>query len=66
MNITKPDFLLNGGLTMWGLILFTFLLGGGWIALMICFVGAFKTPVKYEDTEIKEMKERRERIKDIK
>lgn len=48
------------------IILIVSILGGGWIALMICFVGAFKTPVKYEDTDIKEMKERRERIKDIK
>lgn len=66
MNITKPDFLWNGGLTMWGLILFTFLLGGGWIALMICFASAFKTVVIYVDTDIKEMEEHRERIKDIK
>lgn len=51
---------------MWGLILFTFLLGGGWIALMICFVGAFKTVVKYEDTDIKEMEEHLQSIKDIK
>ncbi|WP_290489898.1 MULTISPECIES: hypothetical protein [unclassified Aerococcus] len=51
---------------MWGLILFTFLLGGGWIALMICFAHAFKTVVKYEDTDIKEMEEHRQSIKDIK
>lgn len=51
---------------MWLLILFSSILGGGWIALMICFANAFKTVVKYEDTDIKEMEEHRERIKDIK
>ena len=48
------------------IILIVSILGDGWIALMICFASAFKTVVKYENTDIKEMEEHRERIKDIK
>lgn len=48
------------------IILIVSILGGGWIALMICFASAFRTVVKYEGTDIKEMEEHRERIKDIK
>lgn len=48
------------------IILIVSILGSGWIALLICFAHAFKTVVKYEDTDIKEMEEHRESIKDIK
>lgn len=48
------------------IILIVSILGGGWIALLICFAHAFKTVVKYEDTDIKEMEEHRQSIKDIK
>jgi len=48
------------------IILIVSILGGGWIALMICFANAFKSIVRYEDSEIKEMKEHRDRIKNIK
>lgn len=48
------------------IILIASILGGSWIALMICFARAFKSIVRYEDTQIKEMKEYRDSIKDIK
>lgn len=48
------------------IILIVSILGGGWIALLICFAHAFKTTIRFEDRLIKEMKEYREHIKDIK